>query len=74
MNNPGPIHCSPPNTVIGIETRLHDRQQWPDQDCSPPNTVIGIETPHDRVKRLRCEHIVALLIPSSVLKLAIASC
>ena len=37
-------YCSPPNTVIGIETRMTN-PAWPRRwNCSPPNTVIGIET------------------------------
>ena len=63
------INCSPPNTVIGIETghvSLHSFHSV--VHCSPPNTVIGIETALARYERRVAAHIAALLIPSSVLK------
>lgn len=44
----GAQYCSPPNTVIGIETR--GTPHTPSSlltNCSPPNTVIGIEFRYD---------------------------
>ena len=38
------INCSPPNTVIGIETSMIRFSKEGPGNCSPPNTVIGIET------------------------------
>ena len=42
--------CSPPTTVLGIETR-EDRLLAIDKvfNCSPPTTVLGIETFRDVV-------------------------
>ena len=40
----GAQYCSPPNTVIGIETPLSSSDKSLSTNCSPPNTVIGIET------------------------------
>ena len=60
-------NCSPPNTVIGIETLDFFIPVDKLRHCSPPNTVIGIETHPDHLLGLR-KQIVALLIPSSVLK------
>ena len=37
-------NCSPPNTVIGIETSMIRFSKEGPGNCSPPNTVIGIET------------------------------
>ena len=63
-----PVYCSPPNTVIGIETRLEKHTITFLPHCSPPNTVIGIETFSVRFGTGFRGVIAALLIPSSVLK------
>ena len=38
-------HCSPPDTVVGIETDdFVNRADVDTPHCSPPDTVVGIET------------------------------
>ena len=61
-------YCSPPNTVIGIETPLLRKPRQKPRNCSPPNTVIGIETREARRAGSSRMFIAALQIPSSVLK------
>ena len=64
----GAQYCSPPNTVIGIETADHSIHYEVFSNCSPPNTVIGIETSRYVRYVSSSSEIVALQIPSSVLK------
>ena len=70
MNKDHYCHCSPPTTVLGIETiRSFIVLVRLDIYCSPPTTVLGIET-HTRRYRgnRRSSRIAALPRPFSVLK------
>ncbi len=66
----GAQYCSPPDTVLGIETPSFATTISQRSHCSPPDTVLGIETNTYAPVNLALPDIAALQIPFSVLKLA----